>query len=211
MTLFNISNQFSICTKGHISFFKCSLYPARANNFNLLNPWHTYALSPTIPDQNMTNLRCTADHHAVLRLNLRPGEGGSSPIIFQPVEKILPLTTTFQTHPRCISNQHTLSPIKPAHCRSATFSRAVDSWGWSALWCEGGSRLQCITCKYEPHLSWYAFVAVKFRYIKFRLYARIMTFTMVSYFLRWNLLYIFKSIHDKPMSTSISAAQLLMH
>ena len=44
-----------------------------------LKPRPSYAVSPTKPDQNMTNLRCTADHHAVPPLNIRPVESGVIP------------------------------------------------------------------------------------------------------------------------------------
>ena len=47
----------------------------------------------------MTNLRCTADHHAVLPLNIRPVESGIIPDHFQPVEKLIPLTSTSQNGP----------------------------------------------------------------------------------------------------------------
>ena len=39
----------------------------------------TYAVLPTKPDLNMTNLRCTADHHAVPPLNIQPVESGIIP------------------------------------------------------------------------------------------------------------------------------------
>ena len=45
----------------------------------------------------MTNLRCTADHHAVSPLNIRPEESGIIPDHFQPIEKLIPLTTTSQS------------------------------------------------------------------------------------------------------------------
>ena len=47
----------------------------------------------------MTNLRCTADHHAVPPLNIRPVESGIIPDHFQPVEKLIPLTRTSQSGP----------------------------------------------------------------------------------------------------------------
>ena len=83
---------------------------AIASNLYPLNPWPTYALSPTIPDQNMTNLRCTADHHVIPPLNLRPVESWVIQTIFQP-RSPRPLRAG-PTNPRCISDQNTLSPIK---------------------------------------------------------------------------------------------------
>ena len=50
----------------------------------------TYAVSPTKPDQNMTNLRCTADHHAVPPLNIRPVESGIIPDHFSTGWKTYP-------------------------------------------------------------------------------------------------------------------------
>ena len=106
---------------------KSSHSPATFRKLNLLNIRPTYALSPTIPDQNMRNLSCTHDHHAVPRvpvLNLRPVESGINPTIFQPVKKIIPLKTTSQSghdeSPLCQTN--TRSPrSKLAYCRSFHF------------------------------------------------------------------------------------------
>ena len=50
----------------------------------------TYAVSPTKPDQNMTNLRCTADYHSVPPLNIRPLESGVIPNHFSTGWKIDP-------------------------------------------------------------------------------------------------------------------------
>ena len=48
----------------------------------------------------MTNLRCTADHHAVPHLSTYDmWRAGSSRTIFQPVEKLIPFTTTSQSGP----------------------------------------------------------------------------------------------------------------
>ena len=40
------------------------------------------------------------------------------------------------TNPQCILDQHTLPRSRPAHCRFVNFSRAGESGGWAALWCE---------------------------------------------------------------------------
>ena len=50
----------------------------------------TYAVSPTKADQNMTNLRCTAGHHAVPPLNIRPMESGIIPDHFSTGWKTYP-------------------------------------------------------------------------------------------------------------------------
>ena len=80
--------------------FKDSSSPDKASNFNPLNPDRsTYAVSPTKPDQNMTNLRCITDHHAVPRSTYDPWRAVSFPTSYQPVEKLIPLTMTSQSGP----------------------------------------------------------------------------------------------------------------
>ena len=120
--------------------FKESSSPVKASSFISAQPRPTYAVSPTKPDQNMTNLRCTADHHAVPPLNIRPVESGLIPDHFSTgwktypahhdlSERARPIPAVFQTNIR--------SPrSRPAHCRSVHFSRAWESGGWSGLWCE---------------------------------------------------------------------------
>ena len=120
--------------------FKDSSSPVKASYFNPAQPRPTYAVSPTKPDQNMSNLRCTADHHAVLPLNIRPVESGIIPDHFSTgwktypahhnlSERVRPIPAVFWTNIR--------SPrSRPAHCRSVYFSRAGESRGWSGLWCE---------------------------------------------------------------------------
>ena len=88
----------------------------------------------------MTNLRCTADQHAVSPLNIRPVESGIIPDHFSTgwktypahhdlSDRARPIPAVFQTNIR--------SPrSRPAHCRSVHFSRAGESGGWSGLWCE---------------------------------------------------------------------------
>ena len=97
--LFKISNSFFYTLKVAYFVFEDFSYPVKARNFNPALPRPTYAVSPTKPDQNMTNLRCTADHHAVPRSTYDLWRAGSSPTIFQPVEKLIPLTTTSQSWP----------------------------------------------------------------------------------------------------------------
>ena len=95
LTLYNISNSFFYTQKR--SYFICESSHSQTEQviFYLLNLWPTYVLSTTILDQNMTNLRCTADH----LLNIRPVESGIIPDHFSPVGKLIPLTTTSQSGP----------------------------------------------------------------------------------------------------------------
>ena len=102
--------NFSIRKKVAYFVFKDSSSPVKASSFNPLSPdlltlyrrpypikiWPTYAIPPT------TTLypRSTYDLW----------RAGSSPTIFQPVEKLIPLTTT---NPRFILDQHTLSDQGP--------------------------------------------------------------------------------------------------
>ena len=116
--------------------FKDPSSPVKASNFNTLNPdlltlyrrpspikiWPTYAVPPTTP----LYPRSTYDLW----------RAGSSPTIFQPVEKFIPLTTTSQSgpdQPRCILDQHALSTIK---ARSLPIRPFFQSGSWSGLWCE---------------------------------------------------------------------------
>ena len=96
-----------------------------ATNFNPLKPdlltlyhrpnpikiWPTYAVPPTIT----LYLRSTYDLW----------RAGSSPTIFLPVEKLIPLTTTSKSG----------ADQPPLHFRSVHFSRVGECEGWSALWC----------------------------------------------------------------------------
>ena len=77
--LFKISNSFLITQK--VAYFVCkdSSSPVKANNFNPLNPDLLTLLLPSKPDQNMTNLRCSADQHAEPPLNIRSFESGIIP------------------------------------------------------------------------------------------------------------------------------------
>ena len=99
MILFKISNSFFYTQKVACFVFKESSSPVKASSFNPLSPdlltlyrrlnpikiWPTYAVPPT------TTLypRSTYDLW----------RAGSSPTIFQPVEKLIPLTTTSQSGP----------------------------------------------------------------------------------------------------------------
>ena len=109
--LFKSSNSFIYMQKVAFFVFKDSSSPIKASNFNPLNPdlltlyrrpnpikiWPTYAVPPT----STLYPRSTYDLWWA----------GSFPTIFQPVEKLIPLTTTSQSgphQPRCILDQHTL-------------------------------------------------------------------------------------------------------
>ena len=92
-----------------------------------------------------SDLRCTADHHAVPPFNQRPVEGGIMPDHFSTgwknytahhdlSERAWPIPAVFQTNIR--------SPwSRSSQCRSVHFSKAGDSGGWSALWSEGGLKI----------------------------------------------------------------------
>ena len=84
--------RFSIRKNKTSLVFKDSSSPVKANIFNPLSPdlQCTYAVSPTKPDQNMTNLRRTADHNAVPPLNIRPVESGLIPDHFSTGWKTYP-------------------------------------------------------------------------------------------------------------------------
>ena len=99
MILFKISNSFFYTQKVACFVFKESSSPVKASSFNPLSPdlltlyrrlnpikiWPTYAVPPT------TTL-CPRSTYDLWR-------AGSSPTIFQPVEKLIPLTTTSQSGP----------------------------------------------------------------------------------------------------------------
>ena len=94
--LFKISNSFFYTQKVAYFVFKGSSSPVKSSNFNPLNPklltlyrrpnlikiWPTYAVPPTTTLYPCSTYTC-----------------GSSPTIFQPVEKLIPLTTTSQSGP----------------------------------------------------------------------------------------------------------------
>ena len=102
--LFKISNSFSIRKK--VAYFVQKKVILIRSNPTYLRPnpikiWPTYAVPPT------TTLypRPTYDLW----------RAGSSPTILQPVENLIPLTTTSQSgpdQPPLFLDQHTLSPIK---------------------------------------------------------------------------------------------------
>ena len=95
--LFKISNLFFYIQKVAYFVFKESSSPVKANSLIC---------------STLTYLRCIADQtrsrydqstlyrrdHAVPPLNIRPVESGI-PTIFQPLEKLIPLTTTSQSGP----------------------------------------------------------------------------------------------------------------
>ena len=83
--LFKISNSFFYTQKVAYFVFEDSSSPVKARNFNPALARPTYAVSPT------TTL--------YPRLTYDLWRAGSSPTIFQPVEKLIPLTTAFQSGP----------------------------------------------------------------------------------------------------------------
>ena len=130
--------------------FKDSSSPVNASNFNLLKPefltlyrrpnpikiWQTYAVPPT----TMLYPRSAYDLWRV----------GSYPTIFQPVEKLIPLTTTSQNLP----DQPPLY-FRPPYALPAQNQLIADpsmvvqeqerAGGWSALRCEWGLTQQLRT------------------------------------------------------------------
>ena len=137
-------NHFSKHKKWPILFLRIQKSPVKASNFNPLNPdlltlyrlpnpikiWPTYAVLPTKPDQNITNLRCTPAQHTTC------AERGHSQPFFNRLRNVSrsprPLRVG-STNPCCMLR----SPrSRPAHCWSVHFSRAGESGGWSVLWSE---------------------------------------------------------------------------
>ena len=90
--LFKISNSFFYMQKVTYFVFKDSRSPVKASTFNPLTP--TYVLC--IADQT----RSKHDQPTLYpRSTYDLWRAGSSPTIFQPVEKLIPLTTTSQSGP----------------------------------------------------------------------------------------------------------------
>ena len=94
--LFKISNSIFYTQKAAYFLFKDSSSPVKASNFNPLNP--DLLMLYRRPNPINISLGCTADHHAVPPLNIRPVESGIIHI-FQTIEKLIPLTTTSQSGP----------------------------------------------------------------------------------------------------------------
>ena len=123
--------------------FKDSSPPVKASTFNPLKPDLLKLYRRSKPDQNMTNLRCTADHQAVPPLNIRPVESGIIPDHFSTGWKNLSSSPqpfrAGPTNPRCILDQHTLSPIKARSLPIRPFFQSgrkrglVGSLVWTAL------------------------------------------------------------------------------
>ena len=145
--LFKISNSYFDTQKVAYFVFKNSSSPVKASNFNPLNPylltlcrrpnpikiWPSYAVLPT------TSLypRSTNDMW----------RAESSPTIFQPVEKLIPLTTTSQIGPDqpplYFKQTYALPDQWILIADPSIFPELTTSWsgGWSALWCEQGLTL----------------------------------------------------------------------
>ena len=118
--------HFSIRKKVAYFVFKDSSSPFKASNFNSHNP--DLLTLTTKSNQNITNLRCTADHHAVPPLNRRPVESGIIPDYFSTGLKTYPAHHDLwagPTTPAVFKTNIRSSRSRPAHCRSVYFSRAV--------------------------------------------------------------------------------------
>ena len=86
--------------------FKNSSSPVKASDL-IRSTRPTCVVSPTKSDQNKTNLRCTADHHAVPPLNIRPVESGIIPDHFSTGWK------TYPAHHNLSSYIQTRRPTNP--------------------------------------------------------------------------------------------------
>ena len=68
------------------------------------------------------------------------GERDHPTTIFQPVEKLIPLTTTSQSGPNqsplYVRPRYAFRDQCPLIADPSIFSRAGESGGWSGLWCE---------------------------------------------------------------------------
>ena len=120
--------------------FKDSSSPVKARSFNPLssdlltlyrrpNPikiWPTYG----VPLTTTLYPRSTYDLW----------RARSYPTIFQPVEKLIPLSTTSQSgpyqSPLYFRPTYALPDQGPLIADPSIFSRAGESGGWSGLWCE---------------------------------------------------------------------------
>ena len=125
--------------------FKDFSFTVKASNFNPLNPdiltlycrpnpikiWPTYA----VPQTTTLYPRSTYDLW----------RAGSSPTIFQPVLKLIPLTTTYQSGPDqpplYFRPTYALPDQGPLIADPSIFSRAGESGDWSGLWCEQALQL----------------------------------------------------------------------
>ena len=120
--------HFSIRKKGPILCFKDSSSPVKASNLHPLNPDLLKLYRRPNSIKNMTNLRCSADHHAVPPLNIRPVESGIIPDHFNRLKNLShsprPLRAD-PTNPRCILDQFMLSPFKT---RSLPIRQFCQSW-----------------------------------------------------------------------------------
>ena len=126
--LFQISNSFFYTQKVAYFVFKDSSSPVKASSLNPLNPdlltlyrrpnpikiWPTYAVPPT------TTLYPRSTYDLC--------RAGSSPTIFQPVEKLIPLTTTSQSGPDQPPLYFRLTYALPMKARSLPIRPFFQSW-----------------------------------------------------------------------------------
>ena len=90
--------RFSICKKWPILCLRSPVLQSKQVVLTRSAP----TLLTTKPDQNMTNLRRTADHHAVPPLNIRPVESGIIPDHFSTGWKTYPAHHDFSERARPI-------------------------------------------------------------------------------------------------------------
>ena len=135
--------HFSVCKNSHISYVKVAFFKPEQVILLILTPdLPTLHRRPFLIKKYQSTLyhrppRCTNSTYDLWR-------AGLSPIIFQPVEKIYPahhdLSERARPIPAVFQTNLRSQRSRLAHCRSVNFSRAGDSGGWSALWCEEGVR-----------------------------------------------------------------------
>ena len=143
--LLKISNSFFYTQKVAFFVFKDSSSPVKASSLNPLSPdlltlyrrpnpikiWPTYAVPPT------TTLYSRSTYDLWI--------AGSSPTIFQPVEKLIPLTTTSQSgpdqSPLYFRPTYALPDQGPLSADPSIFPEREREGGWSGLWCERAFKL----------------------------------------------------------------------
>ena len=116
--------------------FKDSSSPVKASDFNPLNPdlltlyrrpntikiWPTYAVPPTTTLYPAQHTTC--------------GERDHPRLFWQPLEKLIPLTTTSQSGPDQPPLNFRPTYALPDQGPLIAVPSIFQSGGWSALWCE---------------------------------------------------------------------------
>ena len=137
----------TLCRASNLFRLKSSFFQARVTNFDSLNPWPPFVLSPTILDQNMIYQRCTIDLYAVTLLHPRPVHSGIH--CATGWKKNIPLAKTSHIGPDQYVQYFRLRYALPSqgpliHYRSVNFSKVWDIGGWLPLGCKGDFSEYCI-------------------------------------------------------------------